>query len=346
MEMDLIDRYTYAVTQNLPEKQRADIEKELKSLIEDMLEDRLQGREATRKDVEAVLIELGAPSRLADKYRGSKRFLIGPDIFPTYLSILKIVFAALGIAMLVLFVVQTVQTPPQALDHFIGALGTLFSAYIQTFAWVTVIFAIFEYTGAMKGKIDEVDDWKPSDLPPLPDAERRIGRADPIAGIVFTILFVALVSYALNLFGVWTSVGGQPLTVIPVFNEEVFRSFLPFIWATAAISIFTESLKLIIGKWTLPLMALDFFSHVAGFAVAIWMFADRAIWNPGFMQQISQARLAPAGSEAYNGLNTIWQTTTHNFVLFVVLVLGIHVISTGVKFIRLWISHRGVAAVA
>ena len=40
--MDLINRYIYAVTQKLPESQRADIEKELHGLIEDMLEDREQ----------------------------------------------------------------------------------------------------------------------------------------------------------------------------------------------------------------------------------------------------------------------------------------------------------------
>lgn len=37
--MDLINRYIYAVTQKLPESQRADIEKELQGLVEDMLED-------------------------------------------------------------------------------------------------------------------------------------------------------------------------------------------------------------------------------------------------------------------------------------------------------------------
>ena len=41
--MDLINRYIYAVTQKSPESQRADIEKELHGLIEDMLEDRGAG---------------------------------------------------------------------------------------------------------------------------------------------------------------------------------------------------------------------------------------------------------------------------------------------------------------
>ena len=35
--MEMVERYIYAVTKKLPEKQRSDIEQELRSLIEDML---------------------------------------------------------------------------------------------------------------------------------------------------------------------------------------------------------------------------------------------------------------------------------------------------------------------
>lgn len=41
--MELIDRYIYAVTKKLPQKQREDIEKELRTLIDDMLEERCAG---------------------------------------------------------------------------------------------------------------------------------------------------------------------------------------------------------------------------------------------------------------------------------------------------------------
>lgn len=62
--MDLINRYIYAVTQKLPESQRADIEKELQGLVEDMLEDRGVGVEtASLEEVEQVLLELGPPGK-------------------------------------------------------------------------------------------------------------------------------------------------------------------------------------------------------------------------------------------------------------------------------------------
>lgn len=98
-----IERYTYAVTRQLPQSQREDIERELRGMITDRLNDRLQGREATSQDVLAVLTELGDPRRWADRYRGRPRSLIGPELYPTYLTILTIVLSAVAIAMLVVF---------------------------------------------------------------------------------------------------------------------------------------------------------------------------------------------------------------------------------------------------
>ncbi|MFF2157255.1 permease prefix domain 1-containing protein [Paenibacillus chitinolyticus] len=63
--MEIIDRYIYAVTQRLPEQQRDDIKRELQSLIEDMLEERMPTGQASKEDVESVLLELGPPNELA-----------------------------------------------------------------------------------------------------------------------------------------------------------------------------------------------------------------------------------------------------------------------------------------
>ena len=54
---DIIIRYVYAVTKNLPLKARKDIEEELKTLIYDMLEERMGETEPTKKDIEMVLLE-------------------------------------------------------------------------------------------------------------------------------------------------------------------------------------------------------------------------------------------------------------------------------------------------
>ena len=68
--MDLVDRYIYAVTQKLPQAQRRDIADELHGLIEDMRDERAETSKTSENDIEEVLLELGNPRELADKYRG------------------------------------------------------------------------------------------------------------------------------------------------------------------------------------------------------------------------------------------------------------------------------------
>jgi len=335
MKMELIDRYIYAVVQNLPESQRMDIKKELKGLIEDMLDDRLQGREATQTDVEMVLIELGAPAVLADRYRGSKRYLIGPEIFSTYLTILKIVCMAVGLAMFIVFTIQSVFTPTQILSHFLNLLGGLAMSLIQAFAWVTLIFGIMEYTGVQKGKLAKDEEWKPSDLPPLPQDEIRIKRADPIAGIVFTVLFMMLLTFSTNLFGVWIIDGSRPAVVIPFLNEGVFRSFLPYIWVMAAVNILNEILQLLKGRWTLPLAAADVLVHILNFVLLVFMFSGRAIWNPDFIQQMAQAGLAPHNGESYQVITRVWEQATNGFIYLAGAIFLLEMGSMAVKIYRM-----------
>src|SRR5690349_12729581 len=89
---DLIERYVYAVTRNLPENQRDDVSKELNATIEDMVADRMKKSTKSRnKVIRDVLNELGRPEKLAENYTNSKNYLIGPEWFFQYKKVLFIV---------------------------------------------------------------------------------------------------------------------------------------------------------------------------------------------------------------------------------------------------------------
>ena len=88
----IIDRYLYDVTRRLPENMRDDVEQELRANIEDMLPDN-----PTEEEIENVLESLGAPSKLAAKYRPNPRYLISPALFEEYISVLKIVAVVLAL---------------------------------------------------------------------------------------------------------------------------------------------------------------------------------------------------------------------------------------------------------
>src|SRR5690606_24585483 len=99
--MKLIDRYVYDVVRRLPEKQRADVAKELTAEIEEMVEDRSGGKGVSRKTVSVVLTELGHPRLLADRYRERPRYIIGPEHFELYTYLLKTIYV--GVLPLLVF---------------------------------------------------------------------------------------------------------------------------------------------------------------------------------------------------------------------------------------------------
>ncbi|MBW7454754.1 hypothetical protein ACFOLF_26070 [Paenibacillus sepulcri] len=336
--MELVNRYIFAVTQKLPEKQRTDIEKELQGLIEDMLEERVQGREATRTDVEEVLLELGNPSELSERYRGDKRYLISPAIFSTYLSVLKMVIISIAVAMAVVFTIETFMTPSQVLHHLVSNLVSfLIVGCVQGFAWVTIMFVIIEVVNAKKRKlgIKGAHDWKLSELPALPDRRIRIKRAEPIASIIITVLFFVLFTFSIDLLGVWRFEDGGYSTVVSFFDEEVFRGFLPMIWILLALSILKDILMMISRKWTVRLVGFEILLNMLYFVLAVFMFSDMAIWNSDFMQQLAQSGITPVRSEAFERVSEIWARINEGLIYLIGLVIAVHVIFMAVKAFRI-----------
>lgn len=318
--MEMIERYIYAVTRELPEKQRDDIEKELRGLIEDMVEELAYDREVTEKDVEEVLLKLGNPSKLANSYRGYNRYLIGPELLPSYLTVLKIVVAAIAIAMTVLFVIDVIFTPDEMLKHVASNFASFIGGSVQGFVWVTIIFAIIEYSGWRKGTfgLEKEGGWKPLDLPHLPEHRIQIKRSDPIASIIVNILCAALFAFAIDLLGVWR-LGDSQSTVIPVFNGDVMRGFVPFLFILIALNIFLDIAKLITQKWSFTLIAADIGLSILHIVLAMFIFLDPTVWNAEFMQQMTQAGL--------NLDEKFWVYAKDNFVYLIILVIVIDIIT-------------------
>lgn len=328
--MDLISRYIYAVTQKLPESQRADIEKELHGLIEDMLEDRGAGVGiASTEDVEQVLLELGPPGDMAARYRGKERYLIGPGLIDSYWSVLRIVLysvaVALGIVYMVDFFTSSDPNAEKLLEYFVSLL----SVAIHGFAWVTVIFAYIEYRGARQVSKDA---WKPSDLPVIPEPAVRIKPIEPVLGILFSVLFFVLFTFSLNLIGVHRF--DENSIAIPVFEQAAFAKYLPLIWLLTAFSIFNEARKLITRKWTPQIAVMHVIFNVASVIVAVILFSDMAIWNPTFMEQLAQTGFVTPGSESYDIVKSIWDRSRDGLIYVIVIITLIDTVSVLMKRFR------------
>ena len=84
MNATLTDRYVTATVRDLPDKQRAEVVRELRTTIADQIDARPEaGRPISPEAERAVLTELGDPVRLAAGYSGRPLYLIGPRSTPS-----------------------------------------------------------------------------------------------------------------------------------------------------------------------------------------------------------------------------------------------------------------------
>lgn len=334
--MEIIDRYIHAVTQRLPEHQRPEIKRELQGLIEDMLEERATEGAATKAEVESVLMELGNPNTLAAQYRGYDRYLIGPQMFEPYLTTLKIVLISIAIAMTGMFAIESIFEPTEVMEHFTDYVVSLISVGVQGFGWVTIVFLLMEYREKKNTVVTNSGNnkaWMPSDLPEIPEAKTQIKMSDPIAGLIFTVMFTALCLYAIELLGVWRFHEGER-SVIPFLNADVFRSYLPIVWVVAALGILKESIRIIMRNRTGKMLAVNIVVSVVCTVLVCIVLADPAVWNPDFLQQLVASELLTEGSEGYDTIVTIWNGVTDWLITVIALFAIIDVLSETYKWYR------------
>lgn len=275
MNNELIARYVYAVTKRLPHKMRGDIEAELKLLISDMLEQRCGDIIPTEHDIRVVLTELGTPAELADKYDPDKHAaLIGPPYYGKYKTVMKIVLLAVGGGMLLSGLMNLIFNGEGHLFFRLMAwIGEVFAAEMFAFAFVTALFAFFQRKGV---KLDQDDAL--GDLPPVPKKHERIERSDPIAGIVFSVLFLVLFLWASpQIIGYFGDAG-----FVPLFNQSAIQKLWPLIVGIFALGIIKESFKLYEGRHTKRLAVVTLFTGVLNvLLIALFITADGLI-NPVF----------------------------------------------------------------
>lgn len=332
--MELMERYVYAVLQRLPEQQREEIRKELYGLIQDMLEEQFGTTEPAEEQVESVLLQLGPPAGMAAKYRGQERYLIGPALYEPYWTTLKIVAAAILLSLSVIFAIEVILEPGTLLDKFVEYLASLFSALAQGAVWVTAAFAFVEYRGRREGnREDPGKKWRPRELPPIPDPQTRIKLSEPIAGIIFTILFTVLILFGPELLGVYRFHEGSR-AIIPFLNAEVIGRYLPLAAILGVLGVLKETCKIVIRRRTVFLFGLQVAFNLLSLVFVVILLSAPGFWNPEFLAQLQAAGLAPQGGEDYESVRTLWLTVTNNLIYLIAILTFIDIASEGYKWLR------------
>lgn len=318
--MDLINRYVYAVTKRLPEKQREDIEKELRTLIDDMLE-QYKGSEAYELKVQKVLLDLGAPEIMANNYRSTKSYLIGPQNFDNYILILKIVMGAVFLGISISVAVGIIFAGQfDIVDIFADYLGALTSALLQGFAWVTIIFAVAEYKGVdMKGSNHKGEQWSIAELPLIPEKKAAISPWESIVSILFSAIFMTIFYFAPQLFAAYIANDINGITIIPIFNLDILNTYRTLFVVIFIFSVLKEALKLIAGRWNLKLSIAVTVLSIATTVLMVIIFTNSAIWNPSFSAEIMRH------FNLSMDFNNVWIQLTRGFIFIMAAVCIIDV---------------------
>src|SRR5687767_4599485 len=146
--MDLVERYMAAIRRNLPAAKADDIAAEIADDLHSRREDREEelGRPLNRDEVAAMLRSFGHPLVVAGRFR-PHQYLIGPEVFPFYQFVMKIVLAVGAALVAGLAIISLVLGDTNLVRAVAQAVANLFSFVLFATAVVTIVFAVLERSG-------------------------------------------------------------------------------------------------------------------------------------------------------------------------------------------------------
>jgi len=326
--MNLIDKYIAEVGRHLPRKNRADIEAEIRSTLEDMLDERKQGDgPANEAIVMQLLKEYGSPREVAATYGTQQhQYLIGPRLFPIFERVVRIVLAIVTGASLIglgVGLAETGLTGPEFVSTLGEWAGGLFSGLIAAFGNIVLVFAIIERTQAAKEFekefAKESKDWDPKELKSEPDPD-RIDMADHIATIIFSVLGLIVLNLYPNLLSIRFLSDGTWST-FPVLTKAFFR-FLPWINVMGLLQIVFSGFMLGQRVWTSTTRIVGILVDIAGMILAVSILRTPGVFG------------ITLGALNSIGITDDAQDLSRLFSYLPTLILVIVVIATSVKVIK------------
>jgi len=248
--MKLLALYLDKIRQNLPQRNREDILKEIRSTLMDMIEDRNPnpGEKPDEEIVKDVLREFGSPRKVAIQY-GARNYLIGPRMFPIYLQVLRIVLiivTAFNLIGLVVAIANQTGFDSGMLEATLGVVGSLISSLFMAFGIVTLTFAGIERTTPEEIKVKINQKWDPDDL--LKDEDQdQVKVLEMALEITFSIIFIVLLNFFLDKIGIYFY-DSRGWVSSPILNENFLR-YIPAITIYVILDIALDLYLLNKGAW-------------------------------------------------------------------------------------------------
>ncbi|HEY5983696.1 MAG TPA: hypothetical protein VIU38_09510 [Anaerolineales bacterium] len=331
--MSLIDLYVTEVGKRLPLKGRSDIEAELRSTLEDMLEDRAQkaGRPADEAMMLDLLKEYGPPDKVAATYN-PYQYLIGPAMYPFFVRVLKIVLSVLSIVLLVTLGIKLGRQPLGGLE-LAQAIGTgllgILGAGLQAFGNIALVFAILERVmPASEFKIDEEKkEWDPASLKKAA-APTEVKPWEPITNILFTVAAMVVLNGYSNVIAMYFFKDGAWQSV-PVLTEAFFR-WLPLMNVQWALQIVLNVILLRQGRWQTGTRVFSIATSLLGIFIGYMLLTGAPI-----VSLSTEALLASGAADAAQAqnINAVLQQAVRLGILMAILAQAADVVKNAVRLV-------------
>lgn len=273
----LTDRYLHAATRAVPEAQRAEIRRELAERIGDDIDARVEaGADHAQAETDA-LTALGDPDALAASYLDRPQHLIGPQLYPLWKRLLRLLLLIVVPIVAIAFpLAQTLAQKP--FGEIVGStFVVLVTLIVHLGFWTTLVFA--QLDRALGGK--PLMEWTPDLLPEVYESTKTDVRWDVGANLVFIALgAVAIFSHVLLL-----PFRAGDGAIVPLFEPSTW-DWLPWylVGVLAADTIFWGMLYRV-GRWDYALVAARTVLSAAYAVPLVWAFATGRMLNPAFIER-------------------------------------------------------------
>lgn len=282
----LTDRYVHAVLRAIPEAQRDDIDRELRGLIDDAVEDR---RAAGADDAErAALVELGDPARLAARYAERPLHLVGPALFPDYVRLLKLLLAIVLPTVVLATSIATALTGAGIGPVVAGAVTTTLTVGVHLCFWTTLVFVLLERTGTASPLVT----WDPAALPE-PPGPGRSGPNELAASLVALVLWVGALVWQQTVSMVRDATGAA----VPVLDPALWSFWLPYLLVVTALEVVFAVALFRAGRWTPRLAVLNVVLAAAAAGPITWLLMTGQVFHAPFFATFGWSDLVtPTGT--------------------------------------------------
>ena len=293
MTATLTDRYVAETLRAVPEKQRPDLERELRASIADAIEGRIEAGEPEVVAETAVLAELGDPVRLAASFTDRPLYLIGPALFVDYVRFLRVLLSVVVPLTFVGVGVAQFIAGATALAVLGAAFATAFTAAVHIGFWTTALFAVMERThGAKRFTV-----WTPAQLPMITDSKPF--RNELIGGTIFTVV-VTVAVILIQDFSSVTNSGGDRVGPIA---EPLWQSGALYLILFFSVARIAFDLVGFYSGWSRSLAFANVILSLLFVIPTVWLTVTGKLYSEEFFGAIGQQGAAvPPG---WIGVTTI-----------------------------------------